>query len=230
MKAMKKLALAALFLLPTLASAQSVDLLYQGQTYAPPFYRGGSLWSGESNIVLFAVPQGLGDPASLTYKWRQGTTVIGNASGVGKNVLVFSDNIFSRPQIFSVQIIDNDDNVIAQAVASVSPTAPSLLVYEKNPLYGFLFNREVSDTYPLSGQEATFGAFPLFFSAQSRNDGATAYEWKSSAGSKDRGSEVTYRVPDAAVGQASVSVAASNPATVRQQASRNFLVQFGHEQ
>ena len=54
-------------LLFTVVNAQSVDLLWQGETYVPPFYKGKSLWSDQSRITLFAIPQGLGNPANLNY-------------------------------------------------------------------------------------------------------------------------------------------------------------------
>lgn len=225
---MKQLVLAALFLLPALASAQSVDLLYKGETYVPPFYPGGALWSGESTVTLFAVPQGLGDPATLNYKWRQGTTVLGSQSGVGRDSLTFADSIFSKPQVFSVQILDGKDEVLAQAYVSIAPSSPSLLIYEENPLYGFFFNREVGASFRLDESETTFAAFPLFFSAGSRKDGIT-YAWRSGAAVDSAASEATYRVPDGARGEARVSVAASNPSTLRQTAERSFLIQFGNE-
>src|SRR5438552_1851966 len=106
---MKKSFIFALFLLPTLASAQSVDILYVGNTYTPPFYQGGALWSGESSLKLFAVPQGLGDPKSVSYRWSRGTTVLGSQSGVGKNTLSYTDDLFSKPQLFMVEVVGSND-------------------------------------------------------------------------------------------------------------------------
>lgn len=226
---MKKVLLLALFLAPALASAASVDLFYRGETYVPPFYLGGAQWTNESRIDLLAIPQGLGDPKSLTYKWRQGTTVLGDESGVGRNMLSFSDSVLSKPQTISVQIVDGNDNVLAQSYVNLVPQAPDLLIYEKHPLYGFLFNLEASRGYALSSGEVTFAAFPLFFSTPSRDAGGLSYAWSSSAGTDSTQSTVTYRAPDNAAGSASIAVKASNPATLRQASSKNFLVQFGNQ-
>lgn len=226
---MKKLALAALFLLPHLVFAQSVDLLYVGSTYTPPFYQGGALWSGESTLKMLAVPQGLGDPKALNYRWSRGTTVLGSQSGTGKSALSYTDDLFSKPQVFMVEIVGTNDEVLAKSWVSLAPTAPSLLVYEKHPLYGFLFNREAAANYYLSQTETTFGAFPLFFTTPSRANPALAYVWRSGAGQDSAESLVTYRIPEEGVGKTSVSLKASNPASVRQAAEKSFLVQFGNE-
>src|SRR3990167_742525 len=93
------------FLLTTVVLAQSVDILWQGDTYTPPFYKGKSLWSNQSRITFVAIPQGLGNPASLNYKWTKNGTVLGNINGIGKNTLSFTDSILSRPQTIRVDIL-----------------------------------------------------------------------------------------------------------------------------
>lgn len=226
---MKKLVLASFLLLPQLSLAQSVDILYAGSTYAPPFYQGGALWSGESTLKMFAVPQGLGDPKGLNYRWSRGTTVLGSQSGTGKNALSYTDDLFSKPQVFMVEIVDASDAVLAKSWVNLAPAAPSLLVYEKHPLYGFLFNREAGANYYLTEAETTFGAFPLFFTTSARNGGALTYAWRSGAGEDSAESLVTYRIPAEGTGKASVSLTASNPASIRQAAEKSFLVQFGNE-
>ncbi|MBX4206526.1 hypothetical protein KW784_01945 [Candidatus Parcubacteria bacterium] len=223
------LALFSLALLPSIASAQSVDILWQGVNYAPPFYQGGSLWSQEGSLIFYAVPQGLGNPASLSYKWIKDGTVLGSVSGVGKNALYSNDPLFGKPQRVEVEIMNGNDEIVTQSFVIVSPVTPEPLVYEKSPLYGFLFNREASSGYRLGGQEVAFAAFPLFFSAKGRDDGSLTYAWRSNAGSDSTDSSVTYRIPDGASGSARVSVKAANPSSIRQMAEKSFLVQFGNE-
>jgi hypothetical protein len=218
-----------LFLVPAVAGAQSVDILYAGNTYTPPFYQGGALWSGESTLKMLAVPQGLGDPKALNYRWSRGTTVLGSLSGVGKSSLSYTDDLFSKPQVFLVEIVDANDDVLAKSWISLAPTSPSLLVYEKHPLYGFLFNQEAGANYRLTEAETTFGAFPLFFTTLSRANPALAYAWRSKGAQDSAESLVTYRVPAEGRGQASISLKASNPNSIRQMAERSFLVQFGNE-
>ncbi len=226
---MKKFVLAALLLIPTATFAQSVDILYTGDVYTPPFYRGGAPWSQESTIKLFALPQGLGNPEALIYKWRQGSTVLGEYSGVGQNTITYTDSIFSKPQIFSIEVLALDDTVLARNYISVTPSTPGLLVYEKHPLYGFLFNAEASPSYWITGAETTFAAFPLFFSTESRTNPLISYSWRSGGREDGAQSTVTYRLPENGTGQAAISVKATNPASIRQAATESFLVQFDNE-
>lgn len=227
---MHKLVLAALFLLPALASAQSVDLLYQGASSLPPFYQGGALWPTEGSLVFYAIPQGLGNPANLSYKWIKDGTVLGSVSGVGQSSLASNDPLFSKSQRIEVQIVNAEDEILARSAVTVAPVLPGALVYEEHPLFGFLFNREVSGTYSLPGGEATFATFPLYFSAQGRSDARLSYSWRSQGRQDSGASTVTYRVPEGAEGRASATVKITNPSSVRQFAEKAFSLTFGDTQ
>jgi len=217
-----------LFLLPVFRlNAQSVDLLWQGEAYTPPFYQGRTLWSKQSRITLVAIPQGLGNPANLNYKWTKTGTVLGNINGVGKNTISFFDSILSKPQNIKVEILASDKTVLASASVAVAPTNPSLAVYENNPLYGFMFHREITGTHKLQGQEVTFTAFPLFFSALNRIDSSINYQWRTNTGEAETKNSVTYRAPDNATGSSEVKVSVSNKDEITQSAKGSFLIEFG---
>src|SRR3989344_1490686 len=132
------LILTSCFLLPTSINAQSIDILWQGETYTPPFYKGKTLLSTQSGITLVAIPHGLGSSANLNYKWTRNGTVLGNISGRGKNTLTFVDSVLSRSQTFKVDILSSEDKVLASAFHTFIPTSPNLAVSENNPLYGFM--------------------------------------------------------------------------------------------
>lgn len=216
-------------LLFTSLSAQSVDLLWQGDGYTPPFYNGRTLWSSQSKITLFAVPQKLGGPANLNYKWSRNGTVLGSLSGVGKNTLSLNDSVLSKSQNIRVEIVFGDNEVLAQTSTVITPVTPSLLVYENNPLYGFLFHKEVSGSYPLHEAEITFDAFPLFFSVQDHSDTSLTYRWRTNTGETETKSSVTYRAPEEASGTSLISITLSNADKILQSANKSFLVQFGEE-
>ncbi|MEK7176166.1 MAG: hypothetical protein AAB695_02200 [Patescibacteria group bacterium] len=223
------LILSSYFLLPTSTHAQSVDLLWQGSSYVPPFYQGRTLWSNQSKVVLLAIPHGLGLAANLNYKWTKNGTVLGNTNGVGKNSLSFLDSILSKPQSIKVDIISSQDEVLASASVVIVPVSPSLLVYEKNPLYGYLFHKEVGGAYALSEKEITLTAFPFFFSVRNRADNTVGYAWRTNVGGMESGNAVTYRAPENVSGSSQVSASASNKDEIAQQAQKSFLVQFGNQ-
>ncbi len=214
-------------LLFTVVNAQSVDLLWQGETYTPPFYKGRSLWSSQSRIVLLAMTQGLGNPSNLIYKWTKNGTVLGNINGVGKNSLSFTDSILSRPQTIRVDVLSGQNAVLASASVNVTPEPPILIIYENNPLYGFMFHRAVDREYKFREKETTFTAFPFFFSISDRADDTIDYEWRTNNGNLETKNSVTYRAPDETAGTSQIEVSASNKEKILQSSGKNFLIQFG---
>ncbi len=218
----KVVLLSAIYLLlATPVFAQSVDILWQGEGFVPPFYVGRSLWSSQSRINLVAIPQKLGIAANLNYKWSKNGTVLGSLSGVGKNSLSFFDSVISKPQNIKVEIVSSEGDVLAESSTIVNPRKPELLVYEESPLYGFLFHKEVGANYPLKEAEVTFKAFPLFFSASD-----LAYLWRTNTGETGVESSATYRAPEEGAGSASVSIEVKSEEKILQSGKINFLVQF----
>src|SRR3989338_9720185 len=225
------LSVLALLVIPIFSlNAQSVDLLWQGNTYTPPFYEGAPIWSSQSMITILAVTNGLGDPAKLVYKWTQNGTVLGNINGFGRSSISFYDTIISRPQTIKVDILpfdDYDSAVLASATVFVAATSPTLAIYENNPLYGFMFHRETSGTHQLEDREVTFTAFPLFFTALNRFDSTLGYEWQTNVGIVETRNSVTYSTPDDATGVSSVQVRALSRDKILQSGDNSFLVEFG---
>lgn len=213
----------------TAVSAQSVDLLSQGASYTSPFYKGLALWPKQGLATMLAVPQGLGNPASLNYRWIQDGTVLGNISGVGKSSMSFKDTLFSKPSTISVEIVSSNDEILAKNEVTLRPQNPLVVVYENNPLYGFMFHQEVGDTYRLEDAEVTFGAFPFFFDVPAQRKSTLTYKWSTNAGETQDGSSVTYRTPEAGAGSSSVTLNIVAPEKIMSSVEKTFLVQFGHE-
>ncbi|MDO8424128.1 MAG: hypothetical protein Q7S54_00770 [bacterium] len=220
---------AALLLSPLLyARAQSVDLLWQGNGYVPPFYQGRTIWSKQSGVTVVAFTQGLGNQSGLFFKWSKNGTVLGNTNGLGKNSLSFLDSILSKPQTIKVEVLSGEE-VLASSSIVLAPASPSLLVYENSPLYGFLFHKEAGGIYELAEKEITFAAFPLFFSIRDRADNSVGYSWRTNVGEAETGNSVMYRTPDDTSGSSEVSVSASNKDEITQDARKSFLVKFGEQ-
>lgn len=209
--------------------AQSVDLLWQGEGYVPPFYEGKNLWSKQSEITFFAVPQDLGNPSNLYYEWSKNGTVLGSLSGIGKNTLVLSDTVLSKPMRVLVQIIDQNEKTLALASATVAPREPELLIYENSPLYGYLFNREAGSTFTLNKKEVTFSVFPLFAASADRSDASLIYKWRADGVENGTGHSVTYRVPDGVSGKTRVEAVFTDSSKIMRNITKAFLVEFNNE-
>lgn len=208
--------------------AQSVDILWQGEVYTPPFYQGKTFWAKQSRVTLVAVPQGLGNPANLNYKWIKNGTVLGNINGVGKNTISFTDSILSKGKTIEVEIISGQKS-LASASVFIKPIAPVLTVYENNPLYGFMFHKEVGDVYNIQGQEITLAMFPLFVSALGHADSVLNYEWETNGKNTGSSNSATYRIPENTSGSSKIGVSFSNTKEITQRAGKDFLVQFENQ-
>ena len=219
-----------LLLTPTpSALAQEIDFLWQGDEYAPAFYDGRSLWANQNRITIMAVPRiaGIANASSLDYKWTKNSVVLGTVSGIGRNSLSFSDSVLGKPVEVKLEILSNDGAILASKTETFTPINPGLLVYEDNPLYGILFNKEVGDSYILEGSEVTFAAFPLFFTLSDRLSPSARYSWRTDAAGSEARNSVTYRAPEGASGSSRVTVEVEQADRIMQAARKDFLVQFG---
>lgn len=227
---MKRIILITLFALPLSSMyAQSVDILWQGETYTPPFYEGRALWSKQSLISMTAIPQSLGNPGSLIYKWTQNGTVLGNISGVGKNTLKFEDSIFSKPYEIKVEILSADEEILAENTIVIESVSPQVLIYENNPVYGYSFHKEAGNAFRLPEGEITLAAFPLFGSPKFRESDNFSYEWRVNNGELLIGPEATYRAPEGGIGSSEVTLLFKDVGKVLPSFSRELLIQFGYE-
>jgi len=160
-----------------------VTILWEADTYTPPFFKGKTLFSHQSRITFMAQPQIISNgrvinPANLIYRWSKDGTVLGNQNGYGKQTLTLTGSVISRSMRIFVEVEDPQSGATASGVIEVSPTEPEILMYEMDPLYGVQYNKALSDSLPLKGREVTLVAIPYFFSSQyAFNSGELTYTW-----------------------------------------------------
>lgn len=215
-------------------SIGEIDLLWQGEVYTPPFYKGKSFWPEQGLLTVQAVPNVFNSSgqkisqSNLVYRWYKNGSLVPGASGVGKSSFRFQDSILSTPQTIRVDILINEQIISATASLNISPTSSRLLIYEDSPLYGFMFSKEVSAGFNLKERELTFQAFPLFFSVKNRDSESLTYNWRTGRIASGTKSRITFRAPDNAAGNSQVSLKTNSNLTM-QSAERNFLVQFNDD-
>lgn len=160
-----------------------VDLLWQTNGYTPPFYKGKALFPYQGTVLVAALPQfadkdgGLIPSKDLIYTWKEGDTVIGDSSGLGRNLFVFRGEIPIRDKTVSVIVATIDGTQRASESLTVSPIAPRLLLFENHPLYGFRFERALMEGFELSGEETKIAAFPFYFEVFKRAHSDLTYKW-----------------------------------------------------
>jgi hypothetical protein len=205
-----------------------VDLLWEGDTYTPPFYRGRPLPGGESGVVVEAMPwlyqNGALLPADrLVYRWEvNGKAVPG--SGYGKHSVHIASPFLDTP--FSVSVVAQtlDGTYAAESKMTITPSGPFALVYEDAPLSGLATNRATAVSTTLAKDEVTFRAFPLF----SGNPQNLSYQWKLNGepftldATDPRAA--TFRRTGGAAGTFSVEFSFKNPGRLLESALNTFTV------
>ncbi len=161
-----------------------LDLLYDSDSYTPPFYRGRSLPSAGSSLVLQALPHfvepgGTTVPASdLTYTWRDNGQVMGQVSGKGKSAIVIPSPVLYGTDVISVQAQSSDGLLSGQSSVSVSAVDPIVVLYEDHPLYGILYEKALDSASFIPESEMTFAAVPYFATAHTPADATLQYAWR----------------------------------------------------
>ncbi|CAN5138665.1 hypothetical protein BH11PAT3_BH11PAT3_0030 [soil metagenome] len=212
-----------------------VDLLTEGRGYVPPFYKGRTQWGYQTQISIVALPHILDSSGkeisaqNLIFKWSKDDTVLGTVSGIGRSSLTLSDSVLSLPMDIKLQIYTDKDTVVAEKTLSLGPVPQQTLVYEDNPLYGYMFHYAINGEYPLREKEVSFSAFPLFFSTLTKNSPLVLYDWSTNGtfGGQTT-NRVTFRAPESA-GTASVGIDIKHKTKFTESTSKSFGVQFGNQ-
>ena len=214
----------------------SVDLVWQSESFVPPFYKGKALFSYQNKITFVALPHinasGGGEISdkNLIYKWTQNGEVIGNASGYGRNTYTTVGSIIARPIDVEVEVTSGNSPAVGSAEIVVNPITPLVLFYKKNPLYGIEFqNALVGKAMLGDSQEVTVVGIPLFFGVANSSSGSLSYSWSINGEMLDGAYQNTrvFRRTEGVSGASNISLSVENANKILQSASSNFSLEFG---
>lgn len=159
-----------------------VDLLWESDSYAPPYFRGRTLSGTNANIraqaiVRFVRPDGSAIPEdAIVYSWYKDTTRI--ASGRGKSsVKMPGPSLFGNETLFVIaESVDGVYN--GRAMVRIDGVDPTLELYENHPLFGVLYHRALTGSATTLETELKVTAVPYFAHVAAPHDNSLAYEWK----------------------------------------------------
>lgn len=208
----------------------SVDVLWEGRTYVPPFFDVLPLPTGESPVVLYAVPAlfvgGVKvTPENLVYTWRINNNAKPTKIGYGVRSLTITPPQFASAFTVSVLVATADGSVRAERTITVTPTAPKAVVYERQPLAGVRFDRAITNTFTLTGSEATFVAYPLYVEDPAALDVAWMVG-KSVVEPGDNPWELTLRREGIGAGQYAIQFSLTSATKLFERAMRAFTLTF----
>ena len=158
-----------------------VDLLWETDSYVPPFYKGRALAGTSANIRAQAIARfkktnGTMVPdTDIIFSWYKGATRF--ASGRGKSMVSFiGPTLFSEDRI-SVVAESADTTLKGSAQARIVAVDPSAELYENHPLFGVLYHRALVGSVATLENEQKVTAVPYFAHVLSPRDPGLSYEW-----------------------------------------------------
>jgi hypothetical protein len=193
-----------------------VGLLWEADTYTPPFYQGKALHSYNGSFKVIALPDLYTTDGKkiaskdLVYTWKKNGEVQGSASGYGRSSFIGSQTSYLREgEDISVEVSAPQEEVVASNSILVTPNVPEVLFYENSPLYGIVYEKALKGTKKLTNEEISIVTEPFFFSIAQRNTSNLTYSWKlNGAPLSDfaNKSEVTLRRVSGEAGTANLNV------------------------
>lgn len=161
----------------------SIDLLYDADSYVPPFYQGRALPSSGTTIHVqampdFVTPEGkLLSPDTLAYNWTQDGRVLKSSSGVGKSSIDVPAPFPHDATTIRVQAVSTDGRMHGEATVRIPTVEASVDLYEDHPLFGIQYFSALGSPAQIPDTEMTFAVIPFFAPVHSSNDPSLQFEW-----------------------------------------------------
>lgn len=177
-----------------------VTIVWEADTYTPPFFKGKALFSHQSNIIFMAQPQIIVagrtiNPSNLIYTWSKDGTTLGSQSGYGKQTLTLTGSIISRSMKVMVEVQDPTSGSTASGIIQINPVEPETLMYIVDPLYGTQYNKAINGDLPLTNKEVTLTAAPYYFSTNDQyGENNMSYNWSINGNTISDGQNTRTRV------------------------------------
>lgn len=215
-------------------SPVSVDLIWQNESFVPPFYKGKALYSHQNKITFIALPHIFNNgkelsPKTLIYTWKKNGSVIDSASGYGKNTYTTDGSVISRALNIEVTVTSPTTSANGYAHTIVTPIEPSIVFYKKDPLYGIEFQKALSGAISIeNSNEINILAIPFFFGVTDKRSADLTYSWSingngiSNAGSSNQ----VFRKKEGTKGNSLISLSIENSNKILQYASESFNLVF----
>lgn len=160
-----------------------IDVLFESDSYVPPFYRGRALPSEQTYVRVQAIPRfkradGSFVPKnSMIYTWKQNGSIVAAVSGKGKYAVTLPSPVLFGADTISVEAVSVDGIMSGSASISIPSVTPILLLYQDHPLFGRMYHRALGVRTAIPESEMMFMAVPFFSGVATPNDTSLQYGW-----------------------------------------------------
>ncbi|MBN2094080.1 MAG: hypothetical protein JW740_01790 [Candidatus Zambryskibacteria bacterium] len=207
-----------------------VSLIWEADSYVPPFYKGKTLHPKQGNLKVIALPEFINggkkiDPQNLIYKWSNGLTNYQSQSGYGKNILILNGSVLGKSENIKVVVTDPESGLSAEKFLYIKPVDPQIVFYENNPYYGHIFDQALVQNFEFKGEEVQILAAPFYFT----KDSNIKYEWRLNNNLIKELSDARlaiFRKPEGDSGRSNISLQINNPKKILQFAENNLIMNF----
>lgn len=210
----------------------SVDIVWEANSYVPPFYKGKALHPRQGSLKVVATPEFVKNgrrisAQNLIYEWSNGLDVYQSQSGYGKSTVILNGSLLGRTEEIKVLVTDPVNNLVAESFVAIKPVDSEIIFYENNPYYGQIFDSAVTNTFDLATDEIQILAAPYYFTKESF--GGLKYEWQLNGQTIPNLSDsrtAIFRKPENKGGKSVISLRVKNVNRILQQADNKLTMSF----
>ncbi|TRZ53163.1 hypothetical protein D4R99_01355 [bacterium] len=216
----------------------TLEVLWEADTYTPPFYKGKALPSSQSSVKVVSLPHFVSgstiiDPDNIVYVWKKGYFKNQNASGFGKTIYAYKTGYTFNDDEITVSAATQDGSVSITKIVPIHVYEPKIIFFENKPLQGIRYENSLSNTFNYIESEATIHAVPFFFSLSDLNKNNADFTWmvdgKKLETDPDNKTEFTLRKPDKGKGQYRLRLDINNIGYDLQTASKELTLSYDNQ-
>lgn len=213
-----------------------ITIMWEADTYTPPFYRGKALLTPQARVKAVALPDNTGSQnalsaGNLVYVWEKDGTNISEASGYGKNSFSFVGPKPYGDAKIKVRASSVNDAIESETRVDLALSKPFILFYEKHPLLGVWYNRPFETDISLNRKEFSISAEPYFFSNETSEIPTLKYNWSVNGKAvQNYGRTITLRNETGESGTSAVVLAMNGTKQTFQSASQKLNIYFTGEE
>ncbi|HWO07726.1 MAG TPA: hypothetical protein VNM40_04075 [Candidatus Paceibacterota bacterium] len=158
-----------------------IDLLWEADSYVPPFYGGRTLPGTNSTIraqaiARFRTPSGAPiDDSNIVYTWYRNDAIV--ADGRGKSSVTVSGPSLFGADTLRVVAVSADKTLSAETSVRIPAVDPFVMLHENHPLFGVLYHRSLEPGATTLETEQKVTAVPYFADIVSPGEPSLLYEW-----------------------------------------------------
>jgi hypothetical protein len=162
-------------------SIGAVALIWESNSYVPPFYKGKKLSAQGATFKVTAITEVASkgkniSPNNLIYNWYQNDKMIAEKSGYGKNVFSnYDDTYVLGGNTIKVNVLSIGGGLAMSGSTYIPHSPVNIMFYENDPALGLMYNRELRQKKFVQ-TTSKIDAEPYYFSANKYSN-RLSYVW-----------------------------------------------------